>query len=117
MRLSFCKGLLLILYFTGMEIMAQDVQCRGPNRDGIYPDTMLLQEWPMGGPEVLFVSKGIGRNRDTSEVSVRKRKIPLSPMGRRVRVRLGRGGFRPLMLILAIDQQVCGGLLAAFRGL
>ena len=45
----------------GSELVAQDVQWRGPNRDGIYPDTMLLKEWPEEGPELLFVSKGIGR--------------------------------------------------------
>lgn len=61
MRRSICTGLFLFLYFTGLDLAAQDVQWRGPNRDGIYPDTMLLHEWPEGGPEVLFVTKGIGR--------------------------------------------------------
>ena len=54
---------LFILFFiiSGIELKAQDVQWRGPNRDGIYPDTMLLKEWPEDGPEVLFLTKGIGR--------------------------------------------------------
>ena len=50
-----------ILLLAGLELKAQDVQWRGPNRDGIYPDTMLLKEWPEEGPTVLFESKGIGR--------------------------------------------------------
>ena len=54
-----CFTVLLLL--AGLEMVAQDVQWLGPNRDGIYPDTMLLKEWPADGPEVLFVSKGIGR--------------------------------------------------------
>ena len=51
---------LLLLAFEP-ELGAQDVQWRGPNRDGIYPDTMLLKEWPEDGPEVLFVTEGLGR--------------------------------------------------------
>jgi outer membrane protein assembly factor BamB len=45
----------------GVQLGAQDVQWRGPNRDGIYPDRDLLKEWPEGGPEVLFATEGIGR--------------------------------------------------------
>jgi outer membrane protein assembly factor BamB len=56
---SACVAILLL--FAGLELKAQDVQWRGPNRDGIYPDTLLLKEWPADGPEILFVSKGIGR--------------------------------------------------------
>ncbi len=44
-----------------LEIGAQDVQWRGPDRDGIYPDKLLLDEWPEEGPEVLFTTDGIGR--------------------------------------------------------
>jgi len=51
----------MCLFALGAELVAQDVQWRGPNRDGIYPDTMLLKEWPEEGPEVLFATKGIGR--------------------------------------------------------
>lgn len=49
------------LLIWGAELGAQEVQWRGPNRDGIYPDTMLLKEWPEAGPEILFVTEGIGR--------------------------------------------------------
>ena len=44
-----------------VAVNAQDAQWRGPNRDGIFPDTSLLKEWPADGPEVLFITEGIGR--------------------------------------------------------
>ncbi|RLD98891.1 MAG: hypothetical protein DRJ13_10385, partial [Bacteroidetes bacterium] len=61
MNRSILVLLVMVLLSTGFELRAQDVQWRGPNRDGIYPDTMLLKEWPEDGPEVLFLTKGIGR--------------------------------------------------------
>ncbi len=36
-------------------------QWRGANRDGIYHETKLLDQWPEEGPELLWVSKGLGR--------------------------------------------------------
>jgi len=51
----------ICLMGLGVELAAQEVQWRGPNRDGIYLDTMLLNEWPEAGPAVLFVTKGIGK--------------------------------------------------------
>ena len=35
-------------------------QFRGPNRDGISPDTGLLKRWPSAGPELLWEAKGCG---------------------------------------------------------
>ena len=42
-------------------VMGQDAQWRGPNRDGIFPDTSLLKVWPAEGPEILFSTAGIGK--------------------------------------------------------
>ncbi|MCK5694381.1 MAG: PQQ-like beta-propeller repeat protein [Bacteroidales bacterium] len=61
MKYSIWPLLVLILLSIGLELRAQEVQWRGPNRDGIYPDNQLLEEWPEDGPEVLFLTKGIGR--------------------------------------------------------
>jgi outer membrane protein assembly factor BamB len=36
-------------------------QWRGPNRDGISPEKGLLQQWPAGGPPLLWKVSGIGR--------------------------------------------------------
>jgi outer membrane protein assembly factor BamB len=35
-------------------------QWRGPDRNGRSPETGLLQEWPEGGPKLLWTAKGIG---------------------------------------------------------
>lgn len=35
-------------------------QFRGPERDGIFPDTGLLKAWPQGGPELLWEADAIG---------------------------------------------------------
>jgi len=35
-------------------------QWRGPNRDGISRETGLLQQWPAGGPPVVWTAKGLG---------------------------------------------------------
>ncbi|MCG8578775.1 MAG: PQQ-binding-like beta-propeller repeat protein [Bacteroidales bacterium] len=34
---------------------------RGPNRDGAYPDTELLKEWPAEGPELLWETLDAGK--------------------------------------------------------
>ncbi|MDF1576331.1 MAG: PQQ-like beta-propeller repeat protein [Bacteroidales bacterium] len=61
MNRGFLYVLLILLMVPGPELPGQDVQWRGPARDGIYPDTLLLKVWPEEGPEVLFVTRGIGR--------------------------------------------------------
>jgi outer membrane protein assembly factor BamB len=33
---------------------------RGPNRDGIYPETGLLKSWPETGPEMAWSFEGLG---------------------------------------------------------
>lgn len=35
-------------------------QWRGPNRDGLSPDTGLLKSWPEGGPKLVWKATGIG---------------------------------------------------------
>lgn len=64
-----CKEGKIRLVVTGLLLTvlgatwasAQEAQWRGPFRNGCYPDTMLLKEWPEEGPEVAFVTDGIGR--------------------------------------------------------
>lgn len=36
-------------------------QWRGPNRDGIAPETGLIKQWPEAGPALLWESRGFGR--------------------------------------------------------
>ncbi len=44
-------------------------QWRGPNRDGMSPDTGLLKQWPSGGPPLLWEAKGVGRGYATVVVA------------------------------------------------
>lgn len=39
---------------------AQVYQWRGPDRNGIIPETGLLKAWPDKGPELLWSYKGLG---------------------------------------------------------
>ncbi|MBT3242901.1 MAG: PQQ-binding-like beta-propeller repeat protein [Bacteroidetes bacterium] len=52
---------MLMISVNSVRINAQDAQWRGPNRDGLFTDTSLLKEWPKEGPEILFVTEGLGR--------------------------------------------------------
>ncbi|MBS0000270.1 MAG: PQQ-like beta-propeller repeat protein [Cyclobacteriaceae bacterium] len=40
--------------------MAQDAQWRGPDRNGMYPGSGLLKEWPENGPEMILKVEGLG---------------------------------------------------------
>jgi hypothetical protein len=54
------KFLLLLLIASPLSLFSQSAQWRGPQRNGIYPDTNLLKNWPEGGPELLFTISGLG---------------------------------------------------------
>jgi len=47
------------------ELAAQEAQWRGPERDGRYPDTGLLKQWPEGGPGLLLKKEGLGKGYST----------------------------------------------------
>jgi outer membrane protein assembly factor BamB len=44
-------------------------QWRGPNRDGISPETGLLDSWPKGGPPLLWKIQGLGEGYASGAVS------------------------------------------------
>jgi outer membrane protein assembly factor BamB len=48
-------------------------QWRGPNRDGIFPETKLLKEWPKDGPTLAWKIEGLGRG--LSSVSIASGKV------------------------------------------
>lgn len=56
---TFLLGLFLFLFIQ--NTFAQSIQWRGPNRDGHFSDTMLLQVWPENGPELLLEIEGVGK--------------------------------------------------------
>ncbi len=57
--LFFLSVLLLLATVSGVE--CQNVyQWRGPNREGIYPESNLLKSWPENGPGLLWSTEEIG---------------------------------------------------------
>ena len=56
-RINLLITLLLIVFVA----VSQQAQWRGPQRDGKFPDTGLLQKWPEGGPELIMKVEGIGK--------------------------------------------------------
>jgi outer membrane protein assembly factor BamB len=55
------RGWLVLLCIAIVSVTnAQIYQFRGPNRDGKFPESNLLKEWPEGGPELLLEFEGIG---------------------------------------------------------
>jgi outer membrane protein assembly factor BamB len=56
---------------TITSVSAQS-QWRGPNRDGIYPETNLLKEWPAEGPKMLWSFEGLGTGQGSVAVSNNK---------------------------------------------
>ncbi|MGQ8337986.1 outer membrane protein assembly factor BamB family protein [Sunxiuqinia sp. A32] len=55
------KILLLIILILPSMMQAQIAQFRGPNRDGKFPSTNLLKEWPAEGPELLIQVDSLGK--------------------------------------------------------
>lgn len=53
--------LFILLTFISVTLSAQITQWRGPNRDGHFPDTTLLETWPENGPETILEIEGIGK--------------------------------------------------------
>ena len=51
---------LITLFFCAMLQAADWPQWRGPNRDGKSAETGLLQQWPKGGPHLLWRAEGLG---------------------------------------------------------
>lgn len=57
------KQLTLFFAFLLISFIAfpQITQWRGPQRDGKFPDTGLLKQWPEQGPQLLLKVEGIGK--------------------------------------------------------
>lgn len=52
-------GLFLFIFINTSN--SQVTQWRGPNRDGHFPDSMLLKSWPEQGPDQILEVEGIGK--------------------------------------------------------
>jgi len=58
------KRLFIVLFLLGMSVQAvpQSVaQFRGPQRDGVFPETGLLKSWPESGPELIWSREDLDR--------------------------------------------------------
>jgi outer membrane protein assembly factor BamB len=68
---AFCFAALLVaLVFNTATAYALDwAQWRGPARDGLSAETGLLQEWPAGGPPLLWQVNDVGYGFSTPSVS------------------------------------------------
>lgn len=53
-------SLSVFLMLANFAFAADWPQFRGPNRDGISPETGLLKSWPEGGPKMLWSYEGLG---------------------------------------------------------
>ncbi len=59
--MAFRFALLASVLFGGVAATAADWPgFRGPNRDGVSPETGLLKQWPEGGPKQLWTAKNLG---------------------------------------------------------
>jgi outer membrane protein assembly factor BamB len=56
-----CIALSLVIFGLTQSCKNEVAQWRGPDRNGIYQETGLLDQWPEEGPEMLWIYKGIGR--------------------------------------------------------
>lgn len=57
---QFLTVLFFLCLFAYSGLSQNVYQWRGPNREGIYPETNLLKSWPENGPQQLWATEGIG---------------------------------------------------------
>ncbi|MEN8202100.1 MAG: PQQ-binding-like beta-propeller repeat protein [Bacteroidota bacterium] len=50
----------LLLLFSACSQSGETSDWRGPGRDGIYPESGLLRQWPDKGPDLLWSFEGLG---------------------------------------------------------
>lgn len=54
-------SVLILLALMIFNAGAQQIQFRGPQRDGKFTETGLMKAWPDGGPKLLLKAEGIGK--------------------------------------------------------
>lgn len=59
-----------ILVISALQLLSQEIsQWRGPNRDGIYPESGLLKDWPAEGPKLLWHFDELGDGHASAAVT------------------------------------------------
>jgi outer membrane protein assembly factor BamB len=67
-RIIFLSVLLAVIV-PGVRIYGADSsRFRGPNGDGLFPETGLLKEWPEGGPKLAWSVTGLGQGFSSAVV-------------------------------------------------
>lgn len=56
---TYFLGVIIFFIYLGSPFLGY-AQWRGPNRDGKYPATDLLKQWPEDGPEMMWSFEGLG---------------------------------------------------------
>lgn len=62
-------GMVTCIWLAGTTAAADWPQWRGPQRDGISPETGLLKSWPAGGPKRLWHVRGLGEGYSSFSVA------------------------------------------------
>ena len=64
-----CLFIIQILLVLSQHVVAQSIsQWRGPDRNGVFPESGLLKSWPENGPELLWMNDNL--DKGLSSVSV-----------------------------------------------
>ncbi|WP_320018735.1 PQQ-binding-like beta-propeller repeat protein [Labilibaculum manganireducens] len=61
--------LLVLLIVVSTSFAQENAQWRGVNRDGIYQEDGLMQEWPVDGPELIWHIEGLGEGHSSATVT------------------------------------------------
>lgn len=72
MKKTFVLLTSLLLLFLIQSCEQPFAQWRGPDRNGIFPESQLLEHWPEDGPELSWVFKGLGRGYAAPAVTEEK---------------------------------------------
>ncbi len=59
---------MIILLVSQISSGQEPTRWRGPNGNGVYPESGLLKEWPAGGPEVLWSFGEMGQGHSSAVV-------------------------------------------------
>ena len=64
-----CVGVFLIVLIAAACPAGDWAQWRGSDRDGLSPETGLLDQWPEDGPPLLWKATGLGKGYSTVSMS------------------------------------------------
>lgn len=66
----------VLICFSWYGYAADSPQFRGPNRDGVFLDTGLMQAWPSEGPPLEWVTQGLGTGYASASIAGERIYVP-----------------------------------------